>query len=358
MSGYFDSRQRLWEEPIYRNVFGLLREFGDAEIASLIAPRALIVEYSKAPQVDGPPKPRTKKPEAAPGKIATPDYSSVEAEFERARALLHPGDPKLFDRAKLISGTEGMATGPGSDRALIALLTGLGVSTEELKLPGQAPSDLRTSFDPDARQYRQVMELEEHTQKLLRDRSVSGRSSSGRSSDRLASCLGDFLRALQTDPLGRGHRPAVLPCPSANPRTRHWEPAAAAPAAPAQITSTDPGQASARDWTGYEVVLDVFPRRVRVGDLARAKGHSTLGNTGPWSSASMAWKDVPPDVIAQDPTRRRLSLLHAATPHVWRTAASSCSHRTILIGAKTGSASCSARPTHSGIDLLSDHRPA
>ncbi|PYI83613.1 MAG: hypothetical protein DME26_14715, partial [Verrucomicrobia bacterium] len=28
VSGYFDSRQRIWEEPIYRNVFGLLREFG------------------------------------------------------------------------------------------------------------------------------------------------------------------------------------------------------------------------------------------------------------------------------------------------------------------------------------------
>ena len=32
VSGYFDSRQRVWEEPIYRNVFGLLHEFGDAEI--------------------------------------------------------------------------------------------------------------------------------------------------------------------------------------------------------------------------------------------------------------------------------------------------------------------------------------
>jgi hypothetical protein len=39
VSGYFNSRQNLWDEPIYRNVFGLLREFGDAEIATLIAPR-------------------------------------------------------------------------------------------------------------------------------------------------------------------------------------------------------------------------------------------------------------------------------------------------------------------------------
>ena len=46
VSGYFCPRQRVWQEPIYRNVFGLLEEFGDAEIASLIAPRSLVVEYS------------------------------------------------------------------------------------------------------------------------------------------------------------------------------------------------------------------------------------------------------------------------------------------------------------------------
>ena len=38
VSGYFGPRENLWEEPIYRNVFGLLREFGDAEIASLDRP--------------------------------------------------------------------------------------------------------------------------------------------------------------------------------------------------------------------------------------------------------------------------------------------------------------------------------
>jgi Dienelactone hydrolase family len=143
VSGYFDSRQHLWEEPIYRNVFGLLREFGDAEIATLIAPRALVVEYSKAPEVNGPPNPRTKKPEAAPGRITTPDYSSVESEFERARTLLDPGEPKIFDKLKLICGTEGMATGPGSDRALTALLNALDVSVEQLRQPGKDPSDLR-----------------------------------------------------------------------------------------------------------------------------------------------------------------------------------------------------------------------
>ena len=55
VSGYFDSRQKVWQEPIYRNVFGLLEQFGDAEIASLIAPRALVIEHCTAPAIDGPP---------------------------------------------------------------------------------------------------------------------------------------------------------------------------------------------------------------------------------------------------------------------------------------------------------------
>ena len=35
VSGYFQQREELWKEPIYRDVWGLVREFGDAELASL-----------------------------------------------------------------------------------------------------------------------------------------------------------------------------------------------------------------------------------------------------------------------------------------------------------------------------------
>ena len=57
ISGYFAPREHVWEEPIYRNVFSLLREFGDAELASLVAPRALVIEAAHVPEVSGPPKP-------------------------------------------------------------------------------------------------------------------------------------------------------------------------------------------------------------------------------------------------------------------------------------------------------------
>jgi len=46
VSGYFGPRENLFDEPIYRNVWGLLRNFGDAEIARLVAPRSLIIEPS------------------------------------------------------------------------------------------------------------------------------------------------------------------------------------------------------------------------------------------------------------------------------------------------------------------------
>ena len=52
VSGYFGPRENLWQEPIYRNVFGLLRDFGDAELASMIAPRRLIIDTAAGPTVE------------------------------------------------------------------------------------------------------------------------------------------------------------------------------------------------------------------------------------------------------------------------------------------------------------------
>ncbi len=61
---YFQQRERCWQEPVDRMLYGQLKEFGDAEIAALIAPGHLGVEYT----AEGP----------TPG-------SSVEAEAQRAK---------------------------------------------------------------------------------------------------------------------------------------------------------------------------------------------------------------------------------------------------------------------------------
>ena len=54
VSSYFGNRQDIWKQPISRQVFGLLREFGDAELGSMIAPRKLIIESTRGPVVNLP----------------------------------------------------------------------------------------------------------------------------------------------------------------------------------------------------------------------------------------------------------------------------------------------------------------
>jgi len=61
---YFQQRERCWEEPVDRMLYGQLNEFGDAEIAALVAPQPLQIVYT----TDGP----------------TPT-ASVQAEFARAK---------------------------------------------------------------------------------------------------------------------------------------------------------------------------------------------------------------------------------------------------------------------------------
>ena len=303
VSGYFDSRQQLWEEPIYRNVFGLLREFGDAEIATLITPRALTVEYSAEPRVDGPPAPHEGRAGAAPGQLHTPDYASVEAEFERARALVKAGNPKDFARLRLITGTEGMTTGPGSDRALISLLSALGVSIEQLRQPGQsragvspAPagtlSDLRPAFDPAARQQRQVKELENYTQKLLAESERTcadffwTKVKATSPQDWETSCA-PFKQILRDEVIGRLPSPA-LPI---NARSRHPE---------ASATDQPSSTTAAKSWTGYEVVLDVHPDVFAWGILLLPKDLKP-GERRPVVVCQHGLEGVPLDVVGQNP---------------------------------------------------------
>ena len=51
VSGYFGDRLKIWQQPVDRNVFGLLEQFGDAEVAAMIAPRSLIIEAAQGPEL-------------------------------------------------------------------------------------------------------------------------------------------------------------------------------------------------------------------------------------------------------------------------------------------------------------------
>lgn len=79
VSGAFGPREPSWEEPLDRNFFGILERWGDAELAGLVSPRALIVEASAGPKVTQP------SDGAAPSVLATIPPERVRSELERAR---------------------------------------------------------------------------------------------------------------------------------------------------------------------------------------------------------------------------------------------------------------------------------
>ncbi len=139
IGGYYAPRESVWQEPIYRNVWGLLEEFGDAEIGSLIAPRGLSIIPCPGPEIAGPPPPpRGGRNTAAPGRLSTPSRDAVEAEFQRMQGLgmIRDGEREIVEVP-----------------------------------PHPSPSNLtdaRPHFDPRARMKRQVDQLVDYTQGLIR----------------------------------------------------------------------------------------------------------------------------------------------------------------------------------------------
>ena len=161
VSGYFGPRERLWEEPIYRNVFGLLEQFGDAELASLVTPRRLVIEYCAAPKVSGPPAPRQGRGGAAPGKLWTPERYEVEAEVNRARDFF---PAKFPNDIEFVHGQEGALIPPGSAKAVRLIIEKLGGKYAAAKHDPPAGSGKVGLIE---RQRRQLEELVDYSQHLI-----------------------------------------------------------------------------------------------------------------------------------------------------------------------------------------------
>lgn len=164
VSGYFQSRQEVWREPIYRNVWGLLHEFGDAEIASLIAPRPLIIEASIGPEVAGPPPVGNGRGGAAPGQLVSPPADSVASEFNRAHDFYRQLGSE--DALYLVSPMDGS---PGSEETLSTFLTGLGAENARVDGYHLLSSPSVDDFDYEARQKRQFTQLVNLSQHFLRE---------------------------------------------------------------------------------------------------------------------------------------------------------------------------------------------
>jgi cephalosporin-C deacetylase-like acetyl esterase len=238
VSGYFGPRENLFAEPIYRNVWGLLRDFGDAELARLIAPRSLIIdqnEFNSGP----PPAARAGRNGAAPGIAKTSGLKAVRAEFERIFSV-----EQQAERVRHAT----LAAPEAATADLLAALT----KSKRAALLQPAPLELMSPRDADARQHRQFDELVGYTQTLMGD--LRGPAAQKRQdffwSKLDTSSVDKFKKSQEplrdyfwNDVIGK------LPAPTMpmNPRTR--------------LIMEEP------KWKGYEVVLDLYDEVICYGIL-------------------------------------------------------------------------------------------
>lgn len=111
ISGTFGPREQLWKEPADRNVFGLLREFGDAELASLVAPRPLVIEHGTDPaygyRAEGRLVLDFEQRAPIPGKpgiLPAPSDADVASEAARLKTLVPIAEVELVKSTALLSG--------------------------------------------------------------------------------------------------------------------------------------------------------------------------------------------------------------------------------------------------------------
>ncbi len=210
-TGYFDAREKLWEEPIDRNTWGRVDEFGDAELVAMIRPRQFFVddpadypEWTMRPNMAG-------RSGTAPGTLRKQNNQRME--FLRYRGL--PTDPK---------------------NSAIGFLAGLGI--DEMAIPA-VDGKLKPPPNLEARQKRQFDQLVAHSQNLWRNsepvRKEFWKKADASSPEKWEQSCEWYRNYFHEEAIGKLPEPTM----PLNPRTR-------------QVYDTP-------KWTGHEVVLDVFP---------------------------------------------------------------------------------------------------
>lgn len=278
VSGFFSSRQNLWQEPIDRNVFGLLEQFGAAELAAMSYPRTVLIEAAKSPEVT------LASQGGAPAQLVTPALADVKAEVERAVELV----AKAKEGTRLIE--SGGGTGPFGTPAFLSAFLSATAHVETLAPAGALPANARAGADPAARQRRLQHRIDDHNQWLLRespyvrrdfmnielvgnDKSDGSNKLDASSPEAYAGSVERFRDFFRKEVVGHFDEPLLTP----KPRSRKTY--------------------DNEKWTGYEVVLDVFPDVIAYGILCVPKNIQD-GEKRPVVVCQHGLEGRPQDVVA------------------------------------------------------------
>jgi len=279
VSGYFDARETLWKEPIYRNVFGLLKYFGDAELSVMAWPRRLVVEESKAPEITGAPEAVKGRSGAAPGSLHTPEFNSAKSEWNRARAMLPQNEVHLRWCA---DGGSAFAE-PFSAAALNEFTGALQIGFPKITSAALLKPLIVTDWvDTAKRQELMVRSMERQVQREI----ILGERTRNE----------NFWQQLKGDTSKQRPVKAVL-------REKFWQQIGKLP------TPSMPFNPRARvleknaEWTSYEVMLDVWPGVFAWGILI-IPADMKPGERRPVVVCQHGLESVPMDVVTTDPKSR------------------------------------------------------
>lgn len=254
VSGFFGPRTKSWQEPLDRNVFGLLDEFGGAELATMIAPRKFFVtngassvmvtdggtayEDVESPEEIANPGPVLTISDngAAPSSIRPVPQKAVIQELTRARQLVLglPRNPRWY-----------ITTSEDYGCSLFAARLRLSRDPKRPELP-------KFSRSPKQAEAELVAHIDKYNQRLL-DESRFVRKQFMKNLD--TSSIEAYEKSVEPyrDHFAKktiGQLPYKLKPSNARTRRKYDE----------------------EKWIGHEVVLDVFPDVIAYGVLLLPKG--------------------------------------------------------------------------------------
>lgn len=243
VSAAWGSIENTWQQPIGRNLFGLQKDFGDAQLATLIAPRKLIIEAATMQPY------RVDAPGAAPGEMHAPTLAEIQSASNELQALLGR-QPNFIDFA-LPSAKDGNDNEDlyefGSTAARNALLVAMGIAPQDTV--SELHSIAVTPFPWDAKELRrrqldQLERLSDHWTAASRETRKQWLDQVDTSSlEAYSSQIAPHRERFYRDVIGRWELPMHEP----KVRSRLWR-------------STD-------KWRGYEVEMDLFPDVIAGGIL-------------------------------------------------------------------------------------------
>ena len=231
VSGYFGPKDNLWEAPIYRNVWALLNDFGDAELATMIAPRKFGIDPATPPAITGPPITKGRSG-AAPGKIDAPSKENIWDELTKTIFIRNmPPDTRW-------AGQSGVPTSAPFKKASVRHFHLSLDTSSELSTSVKPPNITGPLPDPQERMKRQFHELLNWTKHIMEEgpfmRAKLWEKVDAKSVDTWVNSTKEYRSFFHEEVIGKLPKPTM----PFHPRTR-------------MTHKTD-------NYTGYEVVLDVY----------------------------------------------------------------------------------------------------